>query len=175
MLNHYSNHGKILLVDKQGRWLNFSQAVLKTAGYTVSVTNSITDAWHLVSQNGTVFDLILVDLKRVEMESDVFRQLAGPRGKRRPVVVLSPTTLTNSRMSYFFKLGAYDCLEKKYDEKGLLSLVKNLLAETTIPKSNRKNHSQGDVKKEFPVSPQEIRGKSGKLSLNGSQCCPVPA
>jgi len=134
--NRCTNHEEILLVDKQGRWLSFSQVVLKTAGYAVSVTNSVADAWHLVSQNGAVFDLILVDLKRVEMESELFRQLAGPQGKRRPVVVLSPTTLTPSKMSYFFKLGAYDCLEKKYDEKGLVSLVKNLLAETTITKSD---------------------------------------
>jgi len=107
----------MLVVDKNSWWLSFSQSVLKIAGYAVSVSNSIADAWHLSSQNGAVLDPILVDLTYVELESDFFRQLAGPRGKRWPVVVLSPTTLTPFRIIHFFKLGAYDCLEKKYDEK----------------------------------------------------------
>lgn len=121
---------RILLVDGQQDWLVFAEAVLKGAGFEVVTTPDIRRAQRLLSVARDDFALILVDLDSVEEDPAAFRQAARPKpGQRRPLIVMFSTGMTPISMAQFFKLGAYDCVNKQYSKRGLLNLVQQQLAD----------------------------------------------
>lgn len=124
------NARRILLVDGQQEWLAFAKAVLKGAGFEVETVPDIKRAQNLLSIARDDFALILVDLDSAEEDTATFRQVAWAKsGYKRPLVVLFPTELTPVNMSKFFRLGAFDCVNKQYGRQGLLNLVKQQLAD----------------------------------------------
>jgi len=124
------NARRILLVDGQQDWLVFAEAVLKGAGFEVVTAPDIRRAQRLLSAAQDDFALILVDLDSAEEDTAAFRQVAWAKsGYKRPLVVLFPTKLTPVNMSKFFRLGAFDCVNKQYGRQGLLNLVKRQLAD----------------------------------------------
>jgi len=77
-------------------------------------------------------DLVLIDLKAAEQEEAVIRQIMMRQSaKHYHVVIAFPTDLTPSKMRAMFKMGAYDCVDKQYDDAGLLRLIQTQLAELT--------------------------------------------
>jgi len=121
---------RILLVDSQRNWLEFAERVLTDAGFEVEPLPGIKEARHLLSTDGDDFALILVDLESVEEDTATFREITRTEsGRKRPIVVLFPTALTPVDMSEIFRLGAYDCVNKRYGRQGLLNLVTEQLAD----------------------------------------------
>jgi len=119
---------RIILVDQERGWLTFGQAALAEAGFVVAVATTAEEAWHQMQT--MEFELVLLDLKEAEHESRAVGQLMTAQlGKGYHVVVLSSTNLTSSEMRAVFKMGAYDCVDKQYDQPGLCQLVSEQFAE----------------------------------------------
>ena len=121
---------RILLVDSQQNWLEFAKKILVDAGFDVKTVPDIKEAQHLLSTDRNDFALILVDLDSVAEDIATFREITRTEsGRKRPIVVLFPSELTPVDMSSIFRLGAYDCVNKRYGRQGLLNLVNEQLAD----------------------------------------------
>ncbi len=113
---------RLLLVDDELRWLNFARQILSEAGYVAHTTPSVKDGWELLQQKP--FELILVDLKKVEQEMEIFQKITDLQMQRNQfVVTMFPTELTPRKVSEIFELGAHDCVDKQYDETKFLDLI----------------------------------------------------
>ena len=119
---------RILLVDSEHAWLDFSEETLEEAGYSVETTSSPAEINELFSKPGNKFNLILVDLKYAKDDGGLLGQLARSSFTGRCIVVLFPTQMTALQMIELFRMGVVqDCVDKQYDRERLLSLVKEQL------------------------------------------------
>jgi DNA-binding NtrC family response regulator len=124
-----SNVAHILLIGDELNWLGFAKSVFSQARYAVKTTQDVTSGWELLQDEE--FELVLVDLKRVEKEETVFQKAAELQTDRNHrIVVMFPTELTPEKVGAVFKLGAHDCVDKQYDQSGLLAIVQKQLAES---------------------------------------------
>lgn len=120
---------RILFVDPDADWLGFAVQTLKEQGIGAWGTTDIGRVERAAKIIPGV-QLAFVDLEFAERVPDQLRHFAVRDD--RYVVVLFPTDLTPYRMSYIFKLGAYDCVDKPYDAKSLIGLVESLTEEICL-------------------------------------------
>lgn len=126
-------HKRILLVDNEPAWLDFSRATLEEAGHSVATASSPKDIGEIVSQPNNRFDLILVDLKYAEQDGGLLGELARSGCIGRCIVVLFPTQMTPFQMVEMFRMGVVqDCVDKQYDKERLLSTVEEQLRKVAI-------------------------------------------
>jgi DNA-binding response OmpR family regulator len=125
------NH-RILLIDDEPDWLKFAAVVLRDDGYLVATAQSVSEAVRL--QQESRFELALLDSHLVEHQPQSFQEVAlAPKGKSPPIVIMFATELTTDKMRWGFKLGARDCVDKRYDRRSLLALVQEQFAEGKAP------------------------------------------
>ena len=123
---------RVLLVDQEQDWLAFGRTALAEAGYRVETAESAAKA--LARIQTQEFDLILLDMKEAERDNTTIGKIVASQvEKRYHVVIVSPTDLTPVKMRTAFKLGAYDCVDKQYDQAGLCQLVREQFAEIDRP------------------------------------------
>jgi DNA-binding NtrC family response regulator len=123
---HELVQGRILIIADELKWLDFASSVLSEAGYVVTTIQNLEDGWELLKDEQ--FELALIDLNKVKQEASAFQEAArlqAERGHR--VAVMFPTELKTEVVATVFKLGAHDCIDKKYDEPGLLASVQGQL------------------------------------------------
>jgi DNA-binding response OmpR family regulator len=124
---HKLDQGRVLIVADEPKWLDFASSVLSEAGYVVTTIQNMGSGWELLKDEQ--FELALVDLNKIKQETPAFQEAArlqAERGHR--VAVMFPTELKTDVVATVFKLGAHDCIDKKYDEPGLLASVRGQLA-----------------------------------------------
>lgn len=122
------NSSHILFITDKSNWLGFAKNTLAEAGYEFSATTKFSSSLELLHNQS--FQLILVELNKVQTDKAAFHQIAGvqkARGHR--VIVIFPMELTPEVVGDVLRLGAHDCVDKPYDKASLLMLVKEQLAE----------------------------------------------
>lgn len=157
---------RILLIDSQQNWLKFAKNTLTAAGFDIEVVPDIESAQHLLSTTQNEFALILASLDSVQEDTATFPEIARTEsGRKRRIVVLFPTELTPANMSKIFRLGAHDCVNKRYGRQGLLNLVMEQLADydetSEAPPSSSKcerKTSLGDSPVSAPARARPLRG-----------------
>ena len=117
---------QILFIDPDTKWLNFAIQTLRKKGIRARCATDIGKTKR-VPKFSFGPQLVFVDLEFAEKEPDQFQYFCE-RGNRY-VVVLFPTDLTPQQMSRVFRLGAYDCVDKPYNDKLLVDLVEAFVAE----------------------------------------------
>lgn len=118
------SHKRILFIDEELSWLSFARNTLERLGYIVWTSQSTKDGWKLLQNEE--FDLILVDLRKVDIDPDIFGRIATLQAKRNHfVAVMFPTELTPQKVGEILKLGAHDCVDKEYEESKLIALVES--------------------------------------------------
>jgi DNA-binding response OmpR family regulator len=131
MEQHGQSKGRILLVDHDEEWLGSAQSVLVTLGYSVEIARSITEALDLPD----MYDLVLMNWAQADQEQVLFQRLAKPESPSAPcVVVLFPIQMLPQRMRAVFKSGAFDCVDKPFDQGELVKLVEALQKECATQK-----------------------------------------
>jgi DNA-binding response OmpR family regulator len=129
MEEHAQSKGRILLVDHDEEWLNSARSVLVTLGYSVEIARSITEALDLPD----MYDLVLMNWAQADQERLLFRRLAQPESPGAPcVVVMFPIQRLPERMRAVFKAGAFDCVDKPFDQSEVVKLVEALQAECVL-------------------------------------------
>ena|SRR3972149_4444510 len=124
--------GRILLVDHDEEWLSSAKSVLEKLSYEVDISMSITEALELPDK----YDLVLMNWVQADQESLLLRRLAHPEASNAPcVVVMFPIQQLPQRMRAVFKAGAYDCVDKPFDQQELIKLVETLQKECVLSKN----------------------------------------
>jgi DNA-binding NtrC family response regulator len=118
------NNKSVLLVDHEQEWLKFGHSALTKVGYFVETATNIQNALSLCQTK--YFSLVLIDFNSMEQDEKVFHELVS--SPNRPfVVVLSSMDLSPEKLRKAFNLGAFDCVEKCYDEPALRQVVEKQL------------------------------------------------
>lgn len=113
--------GKILLIDDDDIWRQFTAATLKAAGYKVTTSDKNYNA-----ENYNQYDLILIDDILAEGDSLAIMQAIQAAGAiRRTVAVSSNPRVERTKVRML--LGLHNLLPKPYSAAGLLSDVKKAL------------------------------------------------
>jgi DNA-binding NtrC family response regulator len=121
---------RILLVDTEESWLQFSRQALERAGYAVETASEDRDLEELLAASGSRFDLILIDSRYAERDGGLLGTLARSTFREPCIVVLFPTQMTPQQMIRFFRTRVvHDCVDKQYEEESLLTLVRTQLAQ----------------------------------------------
>ena len=119
---------RILLVDGQKAWLDFSKQTLQEAGYSVETASSPEELDELSSKPGTRFNLILVEMEYVKHHDGLLGRLSRLGLADQCIVVVFPTRMTISQMAELFRTGIVrDCVDKQYNKRRLLSQVEDHL------------------------------------------------
>lgn len=121
-MKNEQERNSILFVDDELNWLHFARQILSESGYLVQITQNAKESLQLIQHE--YFPFILVDLKKVEQEKEIFRRLAEIQSQRdHSIFVMFPTELTPDKVGEMFTLGAHDCIDKPYEVSKLLEVI----------------------------------------------------
>jgi DNA-binding response OmpR family regulator len=131
---------KVLIVDREPYWLDFSKGVLRRKGYRV-VTASSHDELVTALQAGKP-DLLLLGFAAI---GDAERKLIGDvlQTTGDPHVLVLSTSLPLETVRDLFVLGASDVTNKPFAERELLRLIENHLQQQEIASSYREMKERG--------------------------------
>ena len=134
MIEKSRRKGHILLIDHDEEWLGSAQPVLEALGYAVQTAKSAEEALNLLDE---VYDVILMNWVQADQERVLLQRLARPRSSNpRCVVVMFPVQQLPGRMRLVFRAGAYDCVDKPFDQEDLIELIETLQAECVLPRDD---------------------------------------
>lgn len=140
---------RIAVVDDEVRMALVLAMVLRREGYEVVDFNRAAD--FLAAFDAEPFDLVMTDLKMPDMDGIALLGELSRRAVGVPVVLLTAHgTVANAIEA--MKLGAYDFVEKPFDNKACMALVRRALEHTRLERENRylraalpQNHRLSDV------------------------------
>ncbi len=131
---------KVLIVDREPYWLNFSKGVLKRAGYKV-ITAASHEELVTALQAGKP-DLWLLGFAAIgEAERKLIGDVLQTSGD--PHVLVLSTSLPLETVRDLFVLGAADVTNKPFAERELLRLIENHLQQDRIASSYREMKERG--------------------------------
>jgi two-component system response regulator HydG len=144
MKERMANHkGHILVVDDEPSMRTTLTILLKRAGYRVSQADDGREALDLLSKER--FQMILTDLKMGEMDGLELLRRAKTMGPHTEVIIFTAYGTVESAVEAM-KLGAYDYMEKPFNDTELLMKVaramehSSLVREVTQLRAALKNH-----------------------------------
>jgi two-component system OmpR family response regulator len=162
----------ILVVEDDPHIANGIQFNLEAEGYFVTTVAEGPAALEFFRQHGREIDLIILDLMLPGMSGYAVCEQIRQEDSDLPILILSARTLTEDRVRGF-NVGADVYLQKPFDLEELLSIVRNLLARRTRPRSEppRTALREGDdvyrfadVEINFDTYQVVVRGKSVRLT-----------
>ncbi len=112
-------HMKIVVIDLQSYWRDYSAETLRSAGHQIRTLQSYQEALQL-SRERTSWDLILLGCAHVTQEEQ--RLVAHLIAQQQAVIVLA-TALSLQDLRSLFLQGARDVADKTYDPAELLTIV----------------------------------------------------
>lgn len=124
------SRGHILLIDHDEEWLRSTELVLQALGYAVQIARNTKEALALeyMACDLVLMNWIQADQAQVLLRHLVHRESDNPRC----VIVMFSIQQLPERMRVVFKAGAYDCVDKPFDQEEVIKLVEALEAESVI-------------------------------------------
>jgi len=122
------NSPKVLLVDDSDVHLMIAENILKEK-YNVTTAKSGKEALALISKNGLVPNLILLDVLMPDMDGwEVYNKIKGISILQNVPVAFLTSLDGEKEKLYASRLGAADLITKPYESSELLKRVEDMLA-----------------------------------------------
>ena len=119
--------GHILLIDDEPNIVKTMSMSLRTAGYEVTSYSEPEIALQQIEQHPEQrFTLALVDLMMYPIDGKVVLQQLKNRFSDLPIIIITAHATVETAVETL-KLGAYDYLQKPFDQKELLTLVSRVV------------------------------------------------
>lgn len=119
--------GHILLIDDEPNIVKTMSMSLRTAGYDVTSYSEPEIALQQIEQHPEQrFTLALVDLMMYPIDGKVVLQQLKNRFSDLPIIIITAHATVETAVETL-KLGAYDYLQKPFDQKELLTLVSRVV------------------------------------------------
>ena len=124
----------ILVIDPRQLWLTFCTEALDRNGFQVFAAQSGEEALDLATRDlSAAVAPAIVDIQLVEADESLLPGLVtSDEGEKRTVVVVFSTGLTPDRARLAYSQGAFDCVNKPYDESSLLAMVEQMYADQRL-------------------------------------------
>lgn len=177
----------ILVVDDDVLTRKILQSLLKKYSYNVSVVGSGKEAWDLLKERKTKFDLVLTDVMMPAISGLTFLQMINDDESLReiPVILMSGTALDSKTANDSIRIGAQDYLSKPIGKDLLKKKVDMVLQniwqkrkeqeyKDVLAKERHKGHLLAKQMEAKEHEIDELRKKMNELSVNVSEALESP-
>jgi len=125
---------RIAVLDDEARLVAILEMVLRRAGYEVEGFTSADSALAALAERR--FDLLLSDLKMPDLDGITVLERVRDADAELPVVLMTAHATIQTAVSAL-RLGAFDYVEKPFDNDALLALVARALDHSRLARENR--------------------------------------
>jgi DNA-binding NtrC family response regulator len=146
---------RIAVVDDESRMVEILSMVLRKEGYAVSPFTSSGSAAKALREER--FDLLLTDLKMPAPDGLELLAIAKAAHRDMPVILLTAHATVTTAIAAI-REGAFDYIEKPFDNDGLKALVARALEVERLERENR--YLRGKLRGRHPIN-RHRRRESG--------------
>jgi len=137
---------RILVLDDESRMVDIIGMVLRREGYEIATRTHPGDA--LAALEADPYDLLLTDLKMQEMDGVELLRRAREIQPELPVILITAHATVSTAIEAM-RAGAFDYVEKPFDNTELKTLVARALEVTRLSRENR--YLRGELASQYPL------------------------